>query len=1594
MSTRDKWLWAYRVVRSVLFTTIIFVAVVYVGLYVVLSVPAVQREVRDVARDELSRLVGSRVEIGDVTINPFSEVLLSDVELYEPAPQGTRCLHVDKIGAGISIWQLVMHREIIVTYAELIGMQADICQRSEHGPLNIQFLIDAFAPKEKNKPPTRFDLQIRNIVIRKSAATFHRSWKPMSADGRFTPDHITVTGLNADVALPRLSNDRIEIDLRRLALLLNSSFEIKRLAAMVTIDHGNITVADFSLNLPNSQITISDLTLPLADAGGDFGKMLRTNDFHIEMHGEHLVAAEYSLFLPGLSTLNTPFTLDLLASGNAEEIALENLTLENPYEDFSLIISDASIAKEEKSLSDITLPSLTLHAGSSILSQVVAMLPQGNKAGHLLTGSRSIDLDLEAVGSIERREGELTLDLATGYGPLNLRATGVAPGETLHVSTQLSSDGMALGTILAALKGDADGGSPFGNVALNGEAEATLNLTALRSLGSAKTPDAKSDRLNTMLPEAHLALNIPLLEYNTYPLHDLSVALHKDLTATILEADCTDDNFLFALNGEVHPAGAETSLQLNADVGRLHPHAMFAGSKLGDCVLTGEIEADLTGLTPDQLHGSVTLDHLALTPLDGRKELQLNHLGLYASRDADGLRRYTLDSDWLTGNVAGDFRPSALPGIVKNIISGVLPPTMPSANATATAAPAATNASGSTSTVVAHPAATTPVMAATTTAAPTETDYLEYDFRISRAGSWMEYLNLPVRLLYEADINGEIDASTGLLTLSLRAPYIQQGRDKLIQHSRLDARIQHGEGRAELFSSIPTKKGVLDLDADIRATRGDYDLLLGFNREKQGGFYGDMHLQASVHPALNSTGMAVTAHILPTTLWLNNAGWSVGEATLAYAAKQIDVEGFSISHKDQYVNIAGTASADPEQEVNVRLHDIDLDYIFDTLNIGYVAFGGLASGEAVGRGLLSSNPEAYTRRLDVKDLSYNHAVLGDGSLHGNFDAAQKRVGITADISEDGRHVALIDGGIWIGRDSLSFGVDADKVRIGFLQTFMSAFSSKVEGRASGKAQLYGTFKDIDMTGRLFADTIRMKIDYTNVTYSGSDSVRIDPGRITIPSFRLHDDYGHSATLQGTLNHDYFRSPDFRFTISDARNLLVYDTDATMNPIWYGRIFGNGGGQIVGRPGYVGILADMTTVGASNFTFVLSDSQEALDYKFLTFTDRRKEEREAHEEPDPESPDEIVAAFRKRVAEEENAESVFAMDIRATITPSARLTIVMDPVAGDKITAHGAGAMNLAYSSESNDIKMYGKYTLSEGTYNFSLQDLILRDFIIKPGSSISFNGDPLNGLLDIRAAYRVNTNLTDLDKSFSTDHDLNRTNVPVDAMLLVRGEMTQPDITFDIELPTLNDEVAQKVRSIISSEDMMNRQIIYLLALNRFYTPEYMGTGNSGGEWASVASSTLSSQLTNMLGQLTDKVNIAPSLRSDKGDFSDLEVDLALSSRLFNNRLLINGNFGYRDRTSSSTTFIGDFDIEYLLHRNGNFRLKAYNHFNDQNYYLKSALTTQGLGIIYRRDFDRLFHRRRKPEAEKKAPAESGEVSGPEESAGVTEPTDSVDTTE
>lgn len=151
-------------------------------------------------------------------------------------------------------------------------------------------------------------------------------------------------------------------------------------------------------------------------------------------------------------------------------------------------------------------------------------------------------------------------------------------------------------------------------------------------------------------------------------------------------------------------------------------------------------------------------------------------------------------------------------------------------------------------------------------------------------------------------------------------------------------------------------------------------------------------------------------------------------------------------------------------------------------------------------------------------------------------------------------------------------------------------------------------------------------------------------------------------------------------------------------------------------------------------------------------------------------------------------------------------------------------------------------------------------------------------------------------------------------------------------------------------------QVIYLLGIGRFYTQDLSaGQSQTNAAMQSLLSSTISGQLNNLLGSVigNNNWNFGTSLSTGTQGWNEVDVEGMLSGRLLNNRLLINGTFGYRDTPIANTNFIGDFDVQWLLTPNGGISLKAYSETNDR-YFTKTALTTQGIGIQVKKDFNTL----------------------------------------
>ena len=306
---------------------------------------------------------------------------------------------------------------------------------------------------------------------------------------------------------------------------------------------------------------------------------------------------------------------------------------------------------------------------------------------------------------------------------------------------------------------------------------------------------------------------------------------------------------------------------------------------------------------------------------------------------------------------------------------------------------------------------------------------------------------------------------------------------------------------------------------------------------------------------------------------------------------------------------------------------------------------------------------------------------------------------------------------------------------------------------------------------------------------------------------------------------------------------------------------------------------------------------------------------------------------------------------------------MDPLAEDRLLCKGNGDVAIHYDPKGN-VTISGEYNMTSGGYLVTMKgDLLNKEFKIQNGSKIVFPGNFSDAELTLNANYSIpSVNLKDLDESFTTLASLNRTTFPVDCKLSVTGQISAPQVGFDLEVKNTSDDVQALVHNIIGTPDMLNQEVFYLLLFSKFYTPDYANSSqnNSGSELSSFASASLTSQLNNILASISDNFTLGTNFHSDKGDFSDVDVDVSLSTTLFNDRLILNGNLGYRDPSnrvglrSSTNSFIGDFDVEYMINRTGTLRAKAYSHYNERDYSINNALTTQGIGFIMRKDFKTL----------------------------------------
>ncbi|HAQ18327.1 MAG TPA: hypothetical protein DCR40_03735 [Prolixibacteraceae bacterium] len=794
---------------------------------------------------------------------------------------------------------------------------------------------------------------------------------------------------------------------------------------------------------------------------------------------------------------------------------------------------------------------------------------------------------------------------------------------------------------------------------------------------------------------------------------------------------------------------------------------------------------------------------------------------------------------------------------------------------------------------------------------------------------------IPDLIMNPAKIEGRINSEKNSLVINGIFPLLQY---KATVFKKLTINVD-GNSKLDVKNkvdeiSVGANLKVYNLALISEASGDVLDSKLSWNN------YGDVSYSGLINTSARFFRQEKSPHIeisvKPTRLFLADSLWQINSAHITVDSTRIRFNKLALTSQSQSVIFDGLVDKDVDNKLNIVFKQIDLNSL-NTFLAGNLKLKGELNGSL-------SLFDVYRRTLFLSDLNITSLSLlgqplGDATILSRWDSEANEINAELVVESDQERALHAFGIFNPGRDSLSVYANFDHFSILILQPLMGSSFTGFHGDATGKVHLFGSPGYIQHDGALFVANAGLMLSELRVNYNINDSVRFAGDKIIFPDIGIQDDFGNTGVFSGSIRHRSFSKMVYDMTIKSDR-IMAINTTPSDNEQFYGKTFGSGVVHITGKGATVLIDGIVRTEKGTEMNISLEYEGDAQEYDFLSFISRSYQPKF-----------EIV----KTPVYESNVQMKFDIEI----TPEAKAQLIYNSKIGDIIRSQGSGNLQLAIDKDYN-ISIFGEYTVSQGDYLFTLQNVINKKFEIQQGGTIEWNGNPYDATLNLNAIYRLKASLNELFFNTTENADYNQ-RVPVLCKINLTNSLNNPDIRFDIELPTTEDHIRDVVRQYISTEEDMNKQILSLLVLGKFYTPEYLrGTGtytgkntSLAGSTASTASELFSNQFSNWLSQISNDFDIGFNYRPGN-EITNNEIEFALSTQMFNDRVSINGNIGNNSAqrtTANNNSLVGDADVKVKLTNNGKLQLKAYNHSNNNLIYETSPYT-QGVGISYREDFN------------------------------------------
>ena len=1479
---------------------VLLVGLMLVGgmLVATLTSDKVETAAVQLATAELSRALGTNAHVGAVEYRFPARLTIRDVYLADQ--QGDTLAYVGELYAHFSPLAL-SHREIRFSHVRLRNVVADI-HRLPDSTWNYQFLVDAFKQEEQRpRDPMRSLIAVKDVQLDSI---------------RLRYEDYTAFLSHAGMDLHELSEQVLDAEIRELALQITnqqspitnhqSPFIVEDMKAHVILTDTLLSVPTLAAQLPNSKVDMSGIevhypagdTLYLSRSAHDITFALGFNEARI-------VPADLALFVPQLKGLKRPVSLRANLTGTLDSLAFTNLAVR--YNNQTVLEGDIAAL----GLPDLANPYLRanltdFHTNAAQLQDLLSQL-QGKPV--------RLSQTLHRLGDIHYR--------------------GLAQGQ-LHDITLHGAFRTALGTI--STDGTFRSDSTFNRITYDARVVGR-NIRLGRVLNAPLLTTVTFDvATKGQYEEGNLSgdvkAHVRQFTYNGYTYADLQIDGRYDPYRYQGSFSIDDPHLNMAFDGVVnfHEHNPEINFNLLCRHFDTTPISTKPGSK--PALRTSfALAVDLNGSRPDDMSGYMVLDSLVLmTPLDST---MMQQMSLFVEADRQNNKSISLQSDYLEAQLDGTFRYADIVPAFQALMHSYLPSAVLAPKQAWQPVSFTFRADGSQLAAIQRLFAApvqlsdNPSLRINADLSPQEQEESPFDFVFYAPGIQVGKAPLrDLRLTFdtpddELTMNLEVSAS------NMRTSFAAQAfRDTIMSHIHFASSILKPEGEPDETMTLREKQKMLVTEQRAGEYGGDLEFVTHFDRYKSKPF--------------------IDMHFMPGTVMLRDSLYTLGESRLTYteADTVLTVDHFLFEGAGQHIYANGVGSRHATDTLAVDLQKLDASYVVPfLLPEKTIMFNGLLTGRAAVSSLFSK-PTVDTQ-IHIDSMGLNNCLFGDAEvdLHIKDSLAfhadvYRACNLQSPISNLQSPMVALDGSAQFGgRNDWKLDMMADSVPLEFVNHWTSAVLHDLDGFGTGHIVVGGWKEFTYVLLRAQAKNAHLTLPWTGARYTiPADTIVMDTTAILFPMVHLTDAKGNAVQVRGAVYHQMFT--DFVLDLHvDADEAIVFDTDKP-GEMLRGEVYATGHVDVTGHESNIIVVANAKTSKNSRFRLSLDTSSSAYESSFVHFL--AAGDSVVHIETDDTVHHTIETLRPARCL----------LKLNMDINPQLLFQLVLGERNGDMIQGRGAGALSLTYDTYTNDVALLGTYDIQQGTMSYTVGNVIRKEFTVGEGSKIVFSGNPEDPQLDVTAKYKVTANLKDLFGNEAENIGTSRSNIPVLTCLHMTGTLTNPILSFALEFPTSDQNIQQQVQQIINTDEMLMRQVIYLLIFGRFFTPDYMSNSQFAtlNSTYSLLSSTVTSQINAWLSKLTNILTLGVAIRTDgEGDDRSQEYEANFQLQPVD-RLVINGNVGYRYNDISNQPFFGDLDVEVLLTEDGQLRLKGYTHTVDK-YSLRQASTIQGVGFVWKIDF-------------------------------------------